>query len=105
MIKSTDNLNVHVSPFYFVAQCVNRPSNYSCECDSGFEGDGTLGCTGKLSIGLNLLGKLLPFIFLLFRHWWVPIREFVHLPNKCPGMKMNNRHIWWFSFGTFFLSV
>ena len=53
MIKSTDNLNVHVSPFYFVAQCVNRPSNYSCECDSGFEGDGTLGCTGKLSIGLN----------------------------------------------------
>ena len=63
MIKSTDNLNVHVSPFYFVAQCVNRPSNYSCECDSGFEGDGTLGCTGKLSIGLNLLSKLLPFIF------------------------------------------
>ena len=59
MIKSTDNFNVHVSPFYFVAQCVNRPSNYSCECDSGFEGDGTLGCTGKLSIGLNLLSKLL----------------------------------------------
>ena len=67
MIKSTDNLNVHVSPFYFVAQCVNRPSNYSCECDSGFEGDGTLGCTGKLSIGLNLLSKLLPFIFFTFQ--------------------------------------
>jgi hypothetical protein len=45
------------------ANCSNIPGSFSCQCSSGFEGDGLLNCTGQKYLGkenafLNLHGNV-----------------------------------------------
>ena len=35
-------------PCHKFANCTNNPGNFSCNCNSGFTGDGLSDCTGKL---------------------------------------------------------